>query len=404
MNTTAEILIIEDDIVAASLLKKALIDLGHVVVGTAASGKKAIEIARKKKPQLMMVDFELEDNMTGAEVTQEILREQSLARIFITSKSDSVTLKSIAETNPHGYILKPFDRKEIGMVVNTVIKKFRAEKKLSTQNLQLGLKVEMTTEELKKSLSELENEIELRKATEKELTLALNREKEFNNIKSRIAHNVSSEFKEPLTTILSSTEILKLKFEEDRNDIINKHLQRISEGSFQLKNVLSNIHYLENGSENTDTSPSIIDLKSFIEDIIDEVKKETEACPNIALHTYDIPNSIKAYAELLRKVIFNLISNAVKYSKNKEILINLVGKNNKVLFEFIDKGIGIPENEKDQIFEYFFRASNATGIPGSGLGLPMAKNFASLLGAELTFDSRESSGTKFNLLLPISII
>ena len=102
MQTTTDILIVEDDIVAATLLKKTLIDLGHSVVGVAVEGKRAIEMARQKRPQLMMVDYQLEDDLNGADVTRQVLEEQNLAVIYVTSKSDKETLDAIAETNPNG--------------------------------------------------------------------------------------------------------------------------------------------------------------------------------------------------------------------------------------------------------------------------------------------------------------
>ncbi len=404
MQSRTNILIVEDDIVAASLLKKTLIDLGHDVVGVEVEGKKAIAKALEKKPELMMVDFQLEGNLNGADVTRSVLEKHNTSVIYVTSKSDRQTLKLIAETNPHGYILKPFNRKEIGMVIDTVLKKFREETQLSTQNQELGLAVEMTTDELKKSLKELEKEVELRKKAEDQLTQALQREKEFNNIKSRLAKSISHEFKMPLTSILSSIEILKLRFEETKDESINKHLGRVAEGTLHLKKILSNILFLEkSGIEGAENSPSTIEVKSFTQEIIDDVKSEIKKCPDIILNYYDTPDSISVYAEILKQVVGNLASNAAKYSSGKEpVVINLIGKQDQLCFEFIDDGIGIPEDDQPHLFEYFFRAKNVKEIEGSGIGLAVTKNFAGLLGAEISFESKENIGTKFILTLPLA--
>lgn len=403
MQSNTDILIVEDDIVAASLLKKTLIDLGHNVIGVEVEGERAIAMATEKKPELMMVDFQLEGQLNGADVTRGVLETHNTAIIYVTSKSDRQTLKIIAETNPHGYILKPFNRQEIGMVIDTVLKKFREETELNTKNQELGMAVEMTNDELKKSLVELEKEIELRKIAEQQLTEALQREKEFSNIKSRLAQSISHEFKMPLTSILSSTEILKLKFEESDDESLDKHLGRISEGTLLLKKILSNILFLEkSGVEGTGNSPSSIEVKGFVEDIIEDVKREVKKCPEIELHTYDTPVSVKVYAELLKQVVGNLTSNAAKYSSGKgPVVINLFGKKDQLLFEFIDNGIGIPDEDQPHLFEYFFRAKNVKKIEGSGVGLAITKNFAGLLGADISFESKENMGTKFNLKLPL---
>lgn len=403
MQSKTDILIVEDDIVAASLLKKTLIDLGYNVIGVEVEGKKAIDLIKQKKPELIMVDYQLEDDLTGADVAKAVLQEQKVATIYVTSKSDDLTLRTISETNPHGYILKPFNRQEIGMVIETVMKKFRTELALSTKNQELDQEVEATTEELKKSLEALEKEVELRKEAEKQLQDALAREKEFSNIKTRLASSIAHEFKLPLTSILSSTEILKLKTEELEDESLDKHLKRVSEGTLQLKKILSNILFLEkSGLQDAGNSPSQINVREFMEDIIEEVTLGVKKCPEVKLNIFNTPKSITVYAELLRQVVTNLTSNAVKYSNGKgAVAINLIGKKDELLFEFVDKGIGIPEEEQDRLFDYFFRASNVKKIEGNGIGLALTKNFSDLIGANLTFESQENEGTKFNLSLPL---
>ena len=403
MQSKTDILIVEDDIVAASLLKKTLIDLGHNVIGVEVEGKKAIELIKQKKPELIMVDYQLEDNLTGADVAKAVLREQKVATIYVTSKSDDLTLKTISETNPHGYILKPFNRQEIGMVIDTVMKKFWAELALSSKNEELDQEVEATTEELKRSLSALEKEVELRKKAENQLQDALAREKEFSNIKTRLASSIAHEFKLPLTSILSSTEIIKMKLEASGDESLQKHIHRVSDGTIQLNKILSNILFLEkSGLEDAGNSPTEINISEFIEEVIAEVNQCIKKCPEIKLSIFNVPKSITVYAELLRQIVTNLTSNAAKYSNgNGTVAVNLIGKKDELLFEFVDKGIGIPKAEQERIFDYFFRASNVKKIEGNGVGLALTKSFSDLLGARLTFESQENKGTKFNLSLPL---
>jgi signal transduction histidine kinase len=404
LQTTTDILIVEDDIVAATLLKKTLVDLGHSVVGVAMEGRHAIQMAREKQPQLMMVDYQLEDDLNGADVTRKVMEEQSVAVIYVTSKSDKETLDSIAQTNPDGYILKPFNRKEIGMVINTVLEKFNQQRILNSLNTELGLKVEMTNEELKKSLDKLQIEVELRKEAEVRLKEALKREKEFSDIKSRLAASISHEFKTPLTSILSSTQILQMRNEGSANEEANnKHLMRIEESTIHLKKILSNILYIENsGLEDAGNSETIIELKDFVETVISEVSNEFAESSPVTLNIHNAPETISTYAELLKQILINLTSNAIKYSpKSSPVAVNVTGKRDELIFEFIDQGIGIPKEDHKHLFQYFFRAKNTSTIGGNGLGLAITKNFATIINADLTFVSEQNKGTTFTLRLPI---
>lgn len=402
--TTTDILIVEDDIVAATLLKKTLIDLGHSVVGVAVEGRRAIEMARETKPQLMMVDYQLEDDLNGADVTREVLERQDVAVIYVTSKSDKETLDSIAETNPNGYILKPFNRKEIGMVINTVLEKFNQQKILNSLNEELGIKVEMTKEELKSSLDKLQIEVELRREAEIRLREALKREKEFSDIKSRLAASISHEFKTPLTSILSSTQILQMRNEGTEKEQANtKHLMRIEESTLHLKKILSNILFIENsGLEDAGNSETIIEVQDFVQAVISEVSNEYRESSSVTLNITNAPETISTYSELLKQILINLTSNALKYSPtNSPVAVNITGKKDELTFEFIDQGIGIPKEDQKHLFQYFFRAKNTETIPGNGLGLAITKNFATILNADLTFVSAQNKGTTFTLCLPL---
>ena len=404
MRASTDILIVEDDIVAATLLKKTLLDLGHSVVGVAVEGKRAIELARETKPQLMMVDYQLEDELNGADVTRKVLEEQSLAVIYVTSKSDKETLDAISKTNPNGYILKPFNRKEIGMVINTVLEKYEHQEFLSTINEELGLQVEMTNEELKESLAALRVEVELRKEAEKRLQEALKREKEFSDIKSRLAASISHEFKTPLTAILSSTQILQMLNEGADNEATNaKHLHRVEDAAMHLKKILSNMLFIEkSGLQDAGNSETVIELKEFVQVVVGDIKNSYTSSPEIKLNITNIPQKVSLYAELLKQILINLVSNAIKYSPElRPIVVSVTGKRDELIFEVIDQGMGIPSRDQHKLYDYFFRASNVGTIKGNGIGLAVTKNFVSIMNGELSFVSKEGKGSTFRLTLPL---
>lgn len=404
-HTAANILIVEDDVVAATLLKKTLKDLGHKVVGVAVEGKRAIEMARETKPNLMMVDYQLEDDLSGADVTRQVLEEQSLAVIFVTSQSDQETLRIIADTNPNGYILKPFDRKEIGMIINTVLEKYNQQRILNSLNQELGLKVEMTTEELKASLEKLRIEVAMRKETELKLQDALRREQQLSDIKSHLASSISDELETPLTSILSSTQLL-LMHQENKKDLIDhsKHLRKIEQAAIQLKKLLNDMKAMDNaGLRTTGQEESIVETAEFLKKIIEEVQNNIQAEVEFKLQFHNIPRTISTYASMLSEILQNLATNAANYSAERAtVLVNVTGTRGALSFEFVDSGIGIPQKEQKNIMNYFYRASNVAEVPGSGLGLAIANKFATILNAELSFESKVDSGSVFRLELPLN--
>ncbi|MBT4792453.1 MAG: ATP-binding protein, partial [Halobacteriovoraceae bacterium] len=106
---------------------------------------------------------------------------------------------------------------------------------------------------------------------------------------------------------------------------------------------------------------------------------------------------------IVRNILYNLMSNAIKYSKEGgEIIFNSEILNSKLTILIQDFGIGIPETEQKQLFSRFFRAANASNIEGTGLGLHIVKKYLDILGGKITFESTENEGTKFILTIPMN--
>jgi signal transduction histidine kinase len=105
----------------------------------------------------------------------------------------------------------------------------------------------------------------------------------------------------------------------------------------------------------------------------------------------------------MRNILFNLISNASKYSdKSKTIHITCKESKNDLVIGIRDEGIGIPEHEIKHLFERFFRATNATNIQGTGLGLNIVKRYVDLLGGNISFVTEERKGSTFTVTIPLS--
>jgi signal transduction histidine kinase len=106
-------------------------------------------------------------------------------------------------------------------------------------------------------------------------------------------------------------------------------------------------------------------------------------------------------ANLVGDILTCLLSNAVKYSEpDKPIRLEVAGDESQIIFELEDYGIGIPEEDRERVFEVFHRGRNVSHVSGTGLGLTIAKQSTELHGGTLTFVSTVGVGTTFRLTIP----
>lgn len=103
----------------------------------------------------------------------------------------------------------------------------------------------------------------------------------------------------------------------------------------------------------------------------------------------------------LKYILVNLLQNAVKYSKEgSEVHVSLARREGRAVLEVADQGIGIPQEELDELFSPFYRATNVGAVEGTGMGLAIVKKSSKLIGADVEVDSRPGEGTRFRVRLP----
>ncbi|WP_245812785.1 ATP-binding protein [Belliella buryatensis] len=244
-----------------------------------------------------------------------------------------------------------------------------------------------------------------REAVLEELKDSLTREQELNQLKSRFISMTSHEFRTPLATIMSSTEILEILLADIDDQTLKKktvtHLERINNQIQRLTGVIADLLILEkNAQDKIIISKEQVSINQFLRNIVD--KNFPEYSKNIRLILPKEDHIINLDPSLLSHVISNLIDNAVKYSKkssqNPEIILELADGFYKIKVK--DYGLGIPYEDQKYIFGSFFRAKNVSTIKGTGLGLNIVKEFIEKLGGEIHFISIENQGTEFTITLP----
>jgi PAS domain S-box-containing protein len=265
-------------------------------------------------------------------------------------------------------------------------------------NASLEAKVNKRTIELQNTLSELE-------ASKEELTISLEKEKEVNDLKSRFVSMASHEFRTPLSTILSSISLLAKYSSTEDQPKRDKHIDRIKSSVKTLTDILNEFLSLGKIEEGrVDVKPDRFDLTEFISDVINEMNVLLKLEQNIQ-YTHIGPNDTYSDSNLLKHVVINLISNAIKFSPEKSI-INIQTKIEKdiTILQISDQGIGIPKSDQVHLFERFFRATNVTNIQGTGLGLHIVGRYVDLLNGTIQYSSELEKGSSFTITYPSKII
>ena len=145
---------------------------------------------------------------------------------------------------------------------------------------------------------------------------------------------------------------------------------------------------------------SIQYLLVLLDDTIDDLEAICKEGQRVTI-AFEGEHMLYADRNILRNILVNLLSNALKYSgENQPVEVNVNVSDGKVLLSVTDHGIGIPESEQHHMFERFFRANNSVNIQGTGLGLNIVKKYLDLMGGDIWFESKVGIGTTFHIVLP----
>lgn len=276
------------------------------------------------------------------------------------------------------------------------------ERTRELEHLNMGLKSQIRERKLAESA--LKESLDDLKKAEQEILHALENEKEVNEMKSRFISMASHEFRTPLTTILSSANLISKYDQTEQQPNRTKHIQRIKTAVQNLTNILNDflsLDKLESGAIRLKVGPI------NIQELLEEIRQEFDATlkTNQVL-MIDVPKDIpdlNSDMHIIKNTIINLTSNAIKYSnEGSTIHIQVKEVPDFIQIAVRDEGIGIPLEEQKNLFQRFYRADNVTNIQGTGLGLNIVKRYLDLIDGSITFTSEENKGSVFVVTFPIS--
>jgi signal transduction histidine kinase len=370
---TTRILVVEDEPLIALDLKCRLERMGYLVIATAESADEALAAVIEHQPSLILMDIRLNGEATGIDVALQIKVLFHIPVVFLTAHADSTTLEQAKASQPFGYIVKPFENEDLVTAIETALSRHQAE--LAIQN-------------------------------------ALIREKELTRLKSQFVSIVSHEFRNPLSVILTSLDLLEGYDQQLSFAQKVKYIRQARNSVNIMTQLMEDVLVLGDIESNTlQCNPLPLNLSQFCRELIEEFQATTRH--NRSIHFLETrppdTDSIEADERLLRHILTNLLSNAIKYSKpinetsqssDRPITLSLTHQSHQVIFCVDDQGIGILPEDLPHLFESFHRGSNVNQIPGTGLGLNIVKQCVDAYGGEISVTSQVGEGSAFTVILP----
>lgn len=222
------------------------------------------------------------------------------------------------------------------------------------------------------------------------------------NVQKDFIANASHELRTPLTSITGQLEValLNVRSKEEYQKVVASVLDDI-----KTLNRLTHRLLLLTQTETSQRKSDLLRIDELVWQTRDDlIRRSPDYSIGINLNEQmdDDKLTISGDEQLLRTAISNILENGCKFSADHAVRLLIHAEEEKLVLEFKDQGIGIPESDMDAIFQPFFRGDNTTGIKGSGIGLSLVKRIVILHGGDVRIDSTVNLGTTVLVRLPLA--
>ncbi|NJO77284.1 MAG: response regulator [Cyanobacteria bacterium RM1_2_2] len=366
----AKILVVEDERLIAYDIQAVLEGLGYVVFEPVSSAEIALTQMATLQPDLVLMDIYLDGEMDGVEASAQIQTQFDIPVVFLTANADPETLDRIKAIQPFGYVLKPYNEKELSTTIAIALSRHQAEV------------------EVRQALMTAETQWAETKA--------------YHHQKSKYLAMTAHELRNPLVVIQFAAEMLQERGEQLSKTKQQRHFQRIQVATNDLNETLDKLLLLEQiEADKLPYEPAPLEVVGFCRDFVAALQITVG---DLYALTFAAPVDrcvVNLDAKLVAQLLNNLFANAIKYSPEGSLIeLALAIQSEQITLQIRDAGIGIPPADCPQVFHAFYRASNVSQFSGSGLGLTIAKQCVDLHQGQIWIESTLGKGTVVFVSLP----
>ena len=390
----AHILIVDDQEANIDILVGLLEFQGYTNVKSTTDPRMVKSMFKTFNPDLILLDL-LMPHLTGFEVMEQLktlIPQATFLPVLVLTADITVETKQRALANgANDFLVKPFDLIETGLRVRILLEARFMHLQLENQNRILEEKVKERTAELETANIHLYAAKEKAEASDR--------------MKTAFMQNISHEVRTPLNGLLGFGSLLA---EPDLDDESRQqYLSMMKSSSDRLINTITDyidISLIVSDSVEVFSRPVIInnimmDLQNKFENIIRIKQLEF----NLVISDDKELFCIQSDPELLTRIMFHLLSNAVKFTQQGQVTMGYSVDSEKIEFFVKDTGAGIEKEARERVFESFMQENitNTRGHEGSGLGLSIIRGFSKALGGEIRLESEKGKGSSFYFSLPL---
>jgi len=367
-----KILAIEDETILREEIVEWLSLEGYETVG-AEDGMAGIEAAYRELPDLIVCDITM-PRRDGYEVFLELHSNAVTANtpfIFLTARAAHEDIRRGMALGADDYITKPFTRMELLAAIEA-----RVQKKAVQEQI------------VRHQVAQLEQ--------------ALAQEHEEALLRSKLVAMFSHDFRNQLTVIISCVSLVRDYADKLSEELRLERLNKIESSARVLIQMLEDmltVAQMETGS--VEIKSESVNPTEFIREVVEEFQSSSGERHRLSVDS-NVNTNLLIDAKLLRQVVSNLVSNAIKYSSaGTDVKITLDHEGRQWAFSVRDHGIGIPEKDQERLFNAFKRGSNVGKIAGTGLGLAIVKRAVDLMNGSIQVESKVGAGTRITVFLPM---
>ncbi len=376
-----KVLLIEDNLAEARLLKEILKGNEkkefHLVNVSRLS--EAISLLQQTNFDVILLDLTLPDSQGLASLAPLFITAPKLPIVVLTNTNDDNLALAALRQGAQDYLIK----REVSLEILTRSLCYAIERKQMEEALR------ESNEALKMSVIERTNQLE--------------KAQELNQLKTEFVSMLSHDFRNPLNKILLSAGLLEESRDRLTKDQQVSYFRMIRSAIKDMDQLLTEVLLIgrsDSGRLYCQFDP--VDLLDYCQKLVESFTVKLE--PQSAV-IFQIEGSLERGLwdiNLIKHILTNLLGNALKYSpQGNPVEFKIIVESEQVVFKIIDRGIGIPSKDQENLFKPFYRGSNVDNIQGTGLGLAIVGRCVEAHKGQIHLESEEGKGTKITVILPI---